>query len=98
MWTQRTGSAPPGTRPTDVEETNPYSGWPQRAISLRDIMNHECFFKHENVVRMLSRHSKPKIDATGDVKLDSVHEIMYGMTLLWVTVVVCHFGIVKLLV
>ena len=24
-----------------MEETNPYSGWPQRAISLRDIMNHE---------------------------------------------------------
>ena len=41
VWTQRTGSAPPGARPTDVEETNPYSGWPQRAISLRDIMNHE---------------------------------------------------------
>ena len=41
VWTQRTGSAPPGTRLMDVEETNLYSGWPQWAISLRDIMNHE---------------------------------------------------------
>ena len=32
---------PPGTRPTDVEETNPYSGWLQRVISPMDIMNHE---------------------------------------------------------
>ena len=39
VWTQRTGPALSGTRPTDVEETNPYSGWPQRAISIRDIMN-----------------------------------------------------------
>ena len=41
VWKQRTGPAPPGARPTDVEEINPYSGCPQRAISLRDIMNHE---------------------------------------------------------
>ena len=41
VWTQHTGPAPPGARPTDVKETNPYSGWPQRAISLRDIMDHE---------------------------------------------------------
>ena len=40
VWTQRTGPAPSGARPTDVEETNPYSGWLQWAISLRDIMNH----------------------------------------------------------
>ena len=41
VWTQRTGPAPPGARPTHVEETNSYSSWPQRAISLRDIMNHK---------------------------------------------------------
>ena len=41
-YTQRTGPASPGARPMDVEEANLYSGWSQRAISLRDIMNHEC--------------------------------------------------------
>ena len=41
VWTQWTGTAASGARPTDVEETNSCSGWPQRAISLRDIMNHE---------------------------------------------------------
>ena len=41
MWTQRTRPVPQGTRPTEMEETNPYSGWPQRAISLRDIKNQE---------------------------------------------------------
>ena len=45
VWMQRAGPAPPGARPTDVEEANQYSGWPQRATSLRDIMNHESYFK-----------------------------------------------------
>ena len=44
LWTQRTGPAPPGPRPTHVEETNPYSGYSQRAISVRDIMNHENIY------------------------------------------------------
>jgi ankyrin repeat protein len=57
-----------------------------------------CFYKHENVVRMLLRRFKPDIDAVGDVKLDFVSEIMYGVSPLWVAVAVGHFGIVKLLI
>jgi Fem-1 family protein b len=57
-----------------------------------------CFYKHENVVRMLLRRFKPDIDALGDVKLDFVSEIMYGVSPLWVAVAVGHFGIVKLLI
>jgi len=57
-----------------------------------------CFYKHENVVRMLLRRFKPDIDAVGDVKLDFVSEIMYGVSPLWVAVAVGHFSIVKLLV
>ena len=57
-----------------------------------------CFYKHENVVRMLLRRFKPNIDAIGDVKLDFVSEIMCGVSPLWVAVAVGHFGIVKLLV
>jgi Fem-1 family protein b len=57
-----------------------------------------CFYKHENVVRMLLRRFKPDVDAVGDVKLDFVHEIMYGVSPLWIAAAVGHFGIVKLLV
>ena len=38
---QPTKSAPPGARPKDVEEINPFSGYLQQAISLADIMSHE---------------------------------------------------------
>ncbi|CAF0915689.1 unnamed protein product [Rotaria sordida] len=57
-----------------------------------------CFYKHENIVRMLLHRFKPDINAVGDVKLDFVHDIMYGVSPLWVAVAVGHFGIVKLLV
>ncbi|CAF3523352.1 unnamed protein product [Rotaria sp. Silwood1] len=57
-----------------------------------------CFYKHENIVRMLLRRFKPDVNAVGDVKLDFVHDIMYGVSSLWVAVAVGHFGIVKLLV
>lgn len=57
-----------------------------------------CFYKHENIVRMLLRRFKPDVDAVGDVKLDFVSEIMYGVSSLWVAVAVGHFGIVKLLI
>lgn len=57
-----------------------------------------CFYKHENIVRMLLRRFQPKVDAPGDVKLDFVHEVMCGVSPLWVAVAVGHFSIVKLLV
>lgn len=57
-----------------------------------------CFYKHENVVRMLLRRFEPNVDAVGDVKLDFVTEIMSGVSPLWVAVAVGHFGIVKILV
>lgn len=57
-----------------------------------------CFYKHENVVRMLLRRFKPDIDAVGDVKLDFVSETMYGVSALWVAVAIGHFGIVKILI
>lgn len=57
-----------------------------------------CFYKHENIVRMLLRRFKPNVDAIGDVKLDFVTEIMCGVSPLWVAVAVGHFGIVKILV
>ena len=57
-----------------------------------------CFYKHENIVRLLLRRFQPKIDASGDVKLEFVHEVMCGVSALWVAVAVGHFGLVKLLV
>ncbi|CAF3631409.1 unnamed protein product [Adineta steineri] len=57
-----------------------------------------CFYKHENIVRMLLRRFKPDINATGDVKLDFVHEVMYGVSALWVAAAVGSFDIVKLLI
>ncbi|RKH90317.1 ankyrin repeat domain-containing protein, partial [Corallococcus sp. AB038B] len=57
-----------------------------------------CFYKHENIVRMLLGRFKPNIDAVGDVKLEFVSEIMCGVSALWVAVAVGHFGIVKLLI
>jgi hypothetical protein len=47
VWTQRTGPATPSTRPTDMEETNPNSGWPLRAISLWDMMMMMKRYSHE---------------------------------------------------
>jgi Fem-1 family protein b len=57
-----------------------------------------CYYKHENIVRMLLRRFKPDVNVIGDVKLDFVSEIMYGVSPLWVAVAVGHFDIVKLLV
>ena len=57
-----------------------------------------CFYRHENIVRMLLRRFKPDVDAPGDVKLDFVQEVLHGVSALWVAVAVGHFGIVKLLV
>ncbi len=57
-----------------------------------------CFYKHENIVRMLLRRFKPDVNAVGDVKLDFVSEIMCGVSPLWVAVAVGHIDIVKLLV
>ncbi|CAF1361198.1 unnamed protein product [Adineta ricciae] len=57
-----------------------------------------CFYKHENIVRLLLRRFKPDVNAVGDVKLDFVHEVMHGISALWVAVAVGQFDIVKLLV
>jgi len=57
-----------------------------------------CFYKHENIVRLLLRRFKPDVNAVGDVKLNFVHEIMYSVSSLWVAVAVGDFDIVKLLV
>ncbi|CAF1282904.1 unnamed protein product [Rotaria magnacalcarata] len=57
-----------------------------------------CFYRHENIVRMLMHRFKPDVDAVGNIKLDFVHDIMYSVSPLWVAVAVGHFGIVKLLV
>ena len=35
---QYTEIVPPGTRPTDLEEFDPVNGWPQRALSLWNMM------------------------------------------------------------
>ncbi|CAF4262036.1 unnamed protein product [Rotaria magnacalcarata] len=61
VWTQWTRPVPPSARPTDMEETNPYSGWPQRAISLWDIMNHESYNAIEKItfvylISLLNNH------------------------------------------
>jgi Fem-1 family protein b len=57
-----------------------------------------CFYKHENIVRMLLRRFKPDVNAVGDVKLDFVHEVMRDVSPLWVAVAGGQFGIVKLLI
>ena len=57
-----------------------------------------CFYKHEHIVRLILRRFKPEIDMTGDVKLDFVHEVMHGVTALWVAVAVGHLDLVKLLI
>ncbi|UJR29136.1 hypothetical protein I4U23_010350 [Adineta vaga] len=57
-----------------------------------------CFYKHEHIVRMLLRRFKPDVNAIGDVKLDFVHEIMYGVSALWVAVAVGQLDIVRLLI
>ena len=57
-----------------------------------------CFYRHEHIVRMLLRRFKPNVNAVGDVKLDFVQEVIYGVSPLWVAVAVGHFGIVKLLI
>ena len=36
--TQWTRVVPPCTRPTSMEESDPVNGWPQRALSLWDMM------------------------------------------------------------
>ena len=72
VWTKRTGSVPPGTRSTDVEETNPYSGWPQRTISLRDIMNHECNSKEKNI-----KNKKDRTDTLNSIMESVISREMY---------------------
>ena len=37
-WTTWTRPVPPRTRPTGMEESDPVNGWPQRAISLWEMM------------------------------------------------------------
>ena len=55
-----------------------------------------CFYKQENIVRMLLRSFKPNVNAIGDFKLDFVDEIMCVVTALWVAV--GDISIVKLLI
>ena len=57
-----------------------------------------CFYKHENIVRMLLRRFQPDADAIGDVKLDFVSDVMCGVSALWVAAAVGHLNIVQLLV
>jgi Fem-1 homolog b len=57
-----------------------------------------CFYQHEAIVRMLLRRFQPDVDAVGDVQLDFIRELMYGVSPLWVAVALGHLGIVRLLV
>jgi ankyrin repeat protein len=61
-----------------------------------------CFYKHENIVRMLlKRPYRPSIDLLGTVVFDSsyVHpEIATGVPALWIATAMNDFNIVKLLV
>ena len=62
VWIQCTRPVPPGTRSMDMEENNSSSGWPQRAISLRDIMNHEIALFLFTIIILLTITNRLTID------------------------------------
>lgn len=60
-----------------------------------------CFYKHEDVVRMLLRCFRPDIHTTGTINLRTLEnrfELVEEVPPLWTAAAVNHFDIVKLLV
>ena len=60
-----------------------------------------CYYKHEDIVRMLLRRFKPDIEAKGTVVFELIHshaEIIEDVSALWIAAAVDHFDIVRLLI
>ncbi|CAF1113190.1 unnamed protein product [Adineta steineri] len=60
-----------------------------------------CYYKHENIVRMLLRRFKPDIEILGTIVFDLINnqqEIIEDVSPLWTAVAVDHFNIVRLLI